>query len=153
MKISNIMTKSVAFIRPEDTVVQAAQLMKEHNVGSIPVCRGDQVIGIITDRDIAVKAVANGSNPAMLSVGEIMSANPILGNPDMDVAEAGKLMGENQIRRLPIVESNRLVGIISLGDLAIEPMMQAKAGDILTEVSESACVKTEFDPEAKTEQN
>jgi CBS domain-containing protein len=136
MKIKDIMTKTIAFIKPEDTVILAAQLMKEHNVGSIPVCRGEKVIGIITDRDIALKAVANGSNPAILSVSEIMSTNPILGNPEMDVTEAGKIMGENQIRRLPIVENNKLVGIISLGDLAVEPMIQDEAGDILSEVSE-----------------
>ena len=136
MKIKDIMSKTIAFAKPEDTIIQAAQLMKKHNVGSIPVCRGEKVIGIISDRDIALKAVANGSNPATLSVSEIMSPNPILGDPEMDVTEAGKIMGENQIRRLPIVENNKLVGIISLGDLAVEPMIQDKAGDILSEVSE-----------------
>ena len=138
MKIKDIMSKTIAFAKPEDTVIQAAQLMKKHNVGSIPVCRGDKVVVIITDRDIAFNAVANGSNPATLSVSEIMSPNPILGNPEMDVTEAGKLMGENQIRRLPIVENNKLVGIVSLGDIAVEPKMQDKAGGILSEVSESS---------------
>jgi CBS domain-containing protein len=149
MKIKDIMTKTIAFTSPEETVIQAAQLMKKHNVGSIPVCHGEQVIGIVTDRDIVLKVVANGSDPAIISVGEIMSSNPILGNPDMDMTEAGRIMGENQIRRLPIVENNRLVGIISLGDIAIEPKMQDKAGIILTEVSESSSVKTEVDPEVK----
>ena len=120
MKVKDLMSKNVAFITPEDTVILAAQLMKKHNVGSIPVCRNEKVIGIITDRDIALKAVASGSNPATLNVGEIMSPNPLLGNPEMDVTEAGKIMGENQIRRLPIVENNKLVGIIALGDIAID---------------------------------
>ncbi|MDW7655969.1 MAG: CBS domain-containing protein [Bacillota bacterium] len=150
MKIKDIMTKKIAFTSPEETVIQAAQLMKKHNVGSIPVCRGEQVIGIVTDRDIALKVVANGSDPATIRVGEIMSSNPILGNPEMDMTEAGRIMGENQIRRLPIVENNRLVGIIALGDIAIEPKMQDKAGSILTEVSESSSVKTEVDPEVKS---
>jgi len=150
MKIKDIMSTAIAFISPEETIIQAAQLMKNHDVGSIPVCRGEQVVGIITDRDIALKVVANGSNPAVLLVGEIMSPNPVLGNPEMDVAEAGELMGKNQIRRLPIVDNDRLVGIISLGDIAIEPLLQEKAGGILTEVSESTSSKTEIVPEVKT---
>jgi len=137
MKIKDIMSRTIASVTPEDTVIQAAQLMKKYNVGSIPVCSDEKVIGIITDRDIALKAVANGSNLAVLSVSEIMTTNPILGNPEMDVNEAGKIMGENQIRRLPIVEKNKLVGIISLGDIAVEPILQDEAGGILSEVSES----------------
>ncbi|MHB1455167.1 MAG: CBS domain-containing protein [Saccharofermentanales bacterium] len=150
MKIKDIMSTTIAIINPENTVIQAAQLMKNHDVGSIPVCLGEQVVGIITDRDIALKVVANGSNPATLRVGEIMSPDPILGNPEMDVAEAGELMGKNQIRRLPIVDNDRLVGIVSLGDIAIEPMLQEKAGGILTEVSESSSAKTDADPAVKT---
>ena len=137
MKIKSIMTKTIVFISPEDTVILAAQLMKKHNVGSIPVCRDKKVIGIITDRDIALKAVANGSNPATLNVSEIMSSHPILGDPEMDVIEAGKIMGDNQIRRLPIVENDKIVGIVSLGDIAVEPTVQDEAGGILSEVSES----------------
>lgn len=146
MKIKDIMSKTIAFMKPEDTVILAAQLMKKHNVGSIPVCRGKKVIGIITDRDIVLKAVANGSNPATLSVSEIMSPNPILGSPEMDVTEAGRIMGENQIRRLPVVENNEMVGIVSLGDIAVEPMIKDKAGDILSEVSEPSPAKIQIDP-------
>lgn len=136
MKIREIMSRPVATVSSEDTIDVAARLMKEHNVGSIPVCSNEIVIGIITDRDIVLKSVAEGTNPTAQKVSEIMSLKPVLGNPDMDIAEAGLLMGENQIRRLPIVEDDKLVGIISLGDIAVEPDLQDNAGSILSDVSE-----------------
>jgi len=80
--------------------------------------------------------VADGNNSTTQKIREIMSSNPVLGNPEMDVTEAGRIMGERQIRRLPIVENNKLVGIISLGDIAVEPNLQDKAGRILSNVSE-----------------
>ena len=123
-------------LNPEDTVDQAAHLMKEHNVGSIPVCSSEKVIGIITDRDITLRSVADENNSTTQKIRDIMSSNPVLGNPEMDVTEAGRIMGEKQIRRLPIVENNKLVGIISLGDIAVEPNLQDKAGCILSDVSE-----------------
>jgi len=136
MKVKDIMSKTVVNLNPEDTVDQAAHLMKEHNVGSIPVCSNGKVIGIITDRDIALRSMADGNNSTTQKIREIMSSNPVLGNPEMDVTEAGRIMGEKQIRRLPIVENNKLVGIISLGDIAVEPNLQDKAGCILSDVSE-----------------
>lgn len=136
MKVRDIMSKTVANLNPEDTVDQAAHLMKEHNVGSIPICNSEKVIGIITDRDIALRSVAEGNNCTTQKVREIMSSNPIIGNPEMDVTEAGRLMSEKQIRRLPIVEDNKLVGIISLGDIAVEPDLQDKAQCVLSDVSE-----------------
>lgn len=136
MKVKDIMSKTVVNLNPEDTVDQAAHLMKEHNVGSIPVCSSEKVIGIITDRDITLRSVADGNNSTTQKIREIMSSNPVLGNPEMDVTEAGRIMGERQIRRLPIVENNKLVGIISLGDIAVEPNLQDKAGRILSNVSE-----------------
>jgi len=136
MKVKDIMSKTVFNLNPEDTVDQAAHLMKEHNVGSIPVCSNGKVIGIITDRDIALRSVADGNNSTTQKIREIMSSNPVLGNPEMDVTKAGRIMGEKQIRRLPIVENDKLVGIISLGDIAVEPNLQDKAGCILSDVSE-----------------
>jgi CBS domain-containing protein len=141
MKVKDIMSKTVANLNPEDTVDQAAHLMKEHNVGSIPVCSSEKVIGIITDRDITLRSVADGNNSTTQKIRDIMSSNPVLGNPEMDVTEAGRIMGEKQIRRLPIVENNKLVGIISLGDIAVEPNLQDKAGHILSNVSEPSIPK------------
>lgn len=135
MEIKNIMTKTVATINSEDTVQRAAQMMKEHNVGSVPVCREENVVGIITDRDIALRSVAQAQNMNQQKVKDIMSSNPVIGSPSMDVHKAANLMSERQIRRLPIVENNKLAGIVSLGDLAVEPKFSNEAGDALSNIS------------------
>ena len=119
MKIQDIMTKSIASVNANDSVEQAAFLMKEHNIGSVPVCEGEKVIGIITDRDIALRSVAEGENFKNQAVRTIMTSNPVTGAPDMEVNAAAKLMSDKQIRRLPIVQNDALVGIVSLGDIAI----------------------------------
>lgn len=136
MIVKDIMTKDVASLNPNDTVEQAAKLMKQHDVGSIPVCDNQAVIGIVTDRDITLRSTAAGQNFKNQSVRDIMSSNPVLGKPDMDVQDAARIMSERQIRRLPIVEGNNLVGIVALGDIAVEPNVQSKAGDALSNISE-----------------
>ena len=136
MKIRDIMTKQVTTLNPNDTVEHAAELMKEYNVGSIPVCNEDKIIGIVTDRDITIRSVAEGENTERQNVRSIMSSNPIVGNPEMDVHDAAKLMADRQVRRLPIVENNHIVGIVALGDLAVEPKLTDNAGIALERISE-----------------
>ncbi|MFU0823542.1 CBS domain-containing protein [Clostridium sp.] len=138
MEIRNIMTKTVATINAEDTVERAAQMMKEHNVGSIPVCRGEKVVGVITDRDIALRSTAEGQNVKQQKVKDIMTSNPVTGTPNMDVHEAARLMSERQIRRLPIVENDKVVGIVALGDLAVEPQFANEAESALSNISTPA---------------
>lgn len=138
MKVKDIMTKTIASLNPDDTIEHAAQLMNQHDVGSVPVCSGERLVGIVTDRDIAVRAVAKGENTHNQHVSEIMSSNPIVGNPDMDIHAAAQMMSDRQIRRLPIVENNNLVGIVALGDLAVEPKLSDNAGDALSSISEPA---------------
>ncbi|MDF2881355.1 MAG: protein YhcV [Clostridiaceae bacterium] len=135
MKISDVMTKTVASLNAEDTVKRAAELMKEHDIGSIPVCRDEKVVGIITDRDIAVRTVADGKNSLEQKVKDVMSSNPVVGRPEMDIHDAARIMSERQIRRLPIVENNNLVGIVALGDLAVENILVDDAGRALSEIS------------------
>ncbi|WP_461204622.1 CBS domain-containing protein [Clostridium sp. DL1XJH146] len=136
MQVKDVMTKNVSTINPDDTVENAAALMKEYDVGSIPVCRGEQVVGIITDRDVALRSAANGENASNQVVKDIMSSNPATGDPTMDTNDAARIMSERQVRRLPIVENGNLVGIISLGDLAVEPNITSEAGDALKDISE-----------------
>lgn len=136
MLVKDVMTKDVATITPEDNVEHTAALMKEYNVGSIPVCRGENVVGIVTDRDIALRSSAEGINANTQKVKDIMSSNPVLGNPEMDTKDAARIMSERQIRRLPIADNNHLVGIVSLGDLAVEPNLTNEAGDALSDISE-----------------
>lgn len=135
MKIKDIMTKDIARLRSDDTIERAARLMKQYNVGSIPVCTDDKIIGIITDRDIAVRSVAPGQ-VSNQRVGDIMSTNLVVANPDMDVSDAASIMSDRQIRRLPIVDNNSLVGIVSLGDISLEPTARGNAEEALKNISE-----------------
>lgn len=135
MKIRDIMTKDIATLRSDDTIERAARLMKQYNVGSIPVCTDDKVIGIITDRDIAVRSVAPGQ-VSNQRVSDIMTTNLVVGNPDMDVQDAASIMSDRQVRRLPVVENNSLVGIVSLGDISLEPTAKNSAEDALKNISE-----------------
>lgn len=137
MKLCDVMTKEVTSLNVDDTAQTAAQMMQENNVGSIPVCRDGKIAGIITDRDITLRAVSKGENISSIKVSSIMSSNPVTGDSNMDVHEAAKLMAENKIRRLPVVENNTIVGILSLGDLAVEPKFGNEAGDALTRISEN----------------
>ncbi|MDF2609872.1 MAG: yhcV [Lachnospiraceae bacterium] len=136
MKVKDIMSKDVATLSKEDSIERAAQLMKEYDVGSIPVCNQDIVVGIVTDRDIALRSVANGQDTKQLKVKDIMTANPVVGSPDMDIHDAAKIMSDKQIRRLPIVERNNLVGIVALGDISLEPTLSDNAEETLKGISE-----------------
>ena len=134
MKCKDIMSKDIACCKSDDSVERAAQLMKQYNCGSIPVCTNDKIIGIITDRDIAVRSVASG-NTSQNRVGDVMTENVVFGSPEMDVSDAARLMSDRQIRRLPIVENNSIVGIVALGDISLEPHYQDSAEDALKNIS------------------
>ncbi len=136
MKVKDIMSKQVACVNSNDPVEKAAQLMKQYNVGSIPVCSQNNVIGIVTDRDLALRSIAGGQNAKQQRVQDVMSSNPVTGTPEMDVHEAAKIMGERQIRRLPIVENNKMVGIVALGDISVEPQLQDNAEQALKNISQ-----------------
>jgi CBS domain-containing protein len=138
MKVKDIMTKDVATLNPDDTVERAAQLMKQYNIGAVPVCKGENCVGVITDRDIALRSVAQGENGRNQIVREVMTSNPVLINSETDIHDAARIMSERQIRRLPVVEGNNLVGIVSLGDLAVESILQDNAGEALSNISEPA---------------
>lgn len=136
MKVREIMSKDVASLRSDDSIERAAQLMKQYNCGSIPVCTQDKLIGIVTDRDIAVRSVASGNDVSEQRVQDIMTDNVVFGSPEMEVVDAARLMSDRQIRRLPIVERNSLIGIVALGDISLEPNYQDSAEDALKNISE-----------------
>ena len=120
MKISEVMTRSVETVRPDQSAQEAASFMLRAEAGSIPVCEEDRVIGMITDRDIAVRGVAEGRGPDC-TVRELMSDRIICAREDDSVEDVAQRMSEAQVRRLPVVdEQERLVGIVSLGDLSRE---------------------------------
>jgi CBS domain-containing protein len=137
MKIRELMTPEVEVIRPDDTLHTAAQMMADLDTGALPVGENDRLVGMITDRDIAVRAVAKGSDPNKTAVRDVMSAHIRYCFEDEDTHEVGRKMGEWQIRRLPVVNRDkRLVGIVSLGDLAIGGAGE-ESKEALKEISEA----------------
>jgi CBS domain-containing protein len=135
MKVKDVMTQNVATVNRDDSVEKAAQLMNEYNVGSIPICDNNKVVGVITDRDIALRSVAKGLNNN-IKVGDIMTSNPVVANKDMDIHDAARIMSERQIRRLPVEDNENIIGIVSLGDIAIEPKYEDEAQKALSGISE-----------------
>jgi CBS domain-containing protein len=135
MKVKDIMTKNVAYIKPDTSVVDAARLMQQHNVGSIPVCDQNGVVGMVTDRDIVVRNVITGTDPKATPVSNIMTTNVTSVTPDTDTNDLGDLMSQKQIRRIPVVDQNTLVGIVALGDLAIDRRFDTEASSALTDIS------------------
>ncbi|MFO7276861.1 MAG: CBS domain-containing protein [Pseudomonadota bacterium] len=119
MKVSEVMSPNVELASPDDTLQQAAKKMARIDSGVLPVAQDDRLVGMITDRDIAIRAVAEGKNPARTTVGEVMTQDVKYCFDDEDLDEVSDNMAELQIRRLPVVNRDkRLVGIISLGDIA-----------------------------------
>ena len=137
MQLSDIMTSTVLTLEPEKTVMDAAKMMQKHNIGTVPVCDASGTLaGIITDRDIVVRSIANNQNPQTTQIRSIMTEDVITGQPDMDVDTAFKIMAHYQIRRLPIVRNGKVEGIISLGDLTTRYFTDDEVIDTLTEISE-----------------
>jgi CBS domain-containing protein len=121
MKVSEIMTRDVELVTPNDTVETAAKMMAEIGVGALPVGENDRLVGMVTDRDIAIRAVAQNRPADQCTVREVMSQGVRYAFEDDDVAEVSQKMGDWQVRRLPVLnQDKRLVGFVSLGDVATE---------------------------------
>jgi CBS domain-containing protein len=137
MQIKDVMTRGVEVIRPEDTLQEAARKMKSIDVGPLPVCDGERLVGMITDRDIILRATAEGRDPKTTPVKEAMTPGIVYVYEDQDLDEAAQLMKERQLRRLVVLDRNkRLVGILSLGDIAADTRDDKLSGDVLEKVSE-----------------
>ena len=135
-KIRDIMTTDVETCSLLDNVYEVAVKMKEFDVGAIPIVDGERLVGMITDRDLVIRGVAE-KNPGSSKVEEVMSDHLITITPEATTDEAANIMAEHQISRLPIVEGDKLVGIVSLGDLAVNPKMDKRAEVALSEISET----------------
>ncbi len=127
--IRDLMTASPATVEPATPVVEVARLMRDHDAGSIPIVEGDRLVGTITDRDIAIRVVAEGKDAQQTSVDEVASRDLVTIDPQQDLDEALRLMAQHQVRRLPVVEEDgRLVGILAQADVArAEPERAAEA--------------------------
>jgi CBS domain-containing protein len=135
-QLRDIMSTDLKYVSPQDNIYQAASLMKEHNVGMVPVVENGKLAGVVTDRDLVIRAIAE-RKPNSSSVREVMSKELVYGSPDMSVDEAARLMADAQIRRLPVVENGNLVGVVSIGDLAVRESHDQKAARALSEISET----------------
>jgi CBS domain-containing protein len=133
------MTHGAECTQPSVPLDKVAERMKDLDVGSLPVCSNDRLVGMITDRDITVRATSLSLDPATTCVADVMTPGIAFCFEDQDITEAAAMMKEKQIRRLPVLDRNkRLVGIVSLGDLAVQTQDDAMSGETLERVSEPA---------------
>ncbi|TMC71460.1 MAG: CBS domain-containing protein [Chloroflexi bacterium] len=137
MKVRELMTKQPVTVEPDATLGEVATLMKQEDCGSIPVVEAGRLVGIVTDRDIVIRGVAAGKDPKTQRVSEIMSSDPVAIGPDNDLSDAEKIMGDRQIRRLPVVDDGRLVGILVTAQIA-RAASERQTGETLKEISEPA---------------
>jgi CBS domain-containing protein len=131
MKVSDVMTRQPETLPPTGTCGEAATLMKQEDCGSIPIVDGGRLVGIVTDRDIVIRAVAAGKDPKTTPVSAVMSADPVTVSPESDTEEASRIMAERQVRRVPVVRDGRLEGLIVIGQLA----RREDEGGVLKEIS------------------
>lgn len=135
MNIRDVMTPNPRCVSPTDSIESAARIMRDEDTGAVPVVENGRPVGMVTDRDIVVRVVADGGQLSK-SIGDIVTTGVVSATPDMSTREAAELMSEHQIRRLPVVENERIVGIVSLGDLAVKDARDKLTGDTLEKVSE-----------------
>jgi CBS domain-containing protein len=135
MIIRDVMTPNPRTVSPQDSIQNAARIMRDEDTGVVPVVDNGKPVGVITDRDIVVRAVAEGGQ-LNRPVRDIVTNELIAATPDMSVSEATELMSAHQVRRLPVVENNRLVGIVSIGDIAVKEGKDSRVGDALQHISE-----------------
>jgi CBS domain-containing protein len=133
--VRDAMTENPRSIGASASVVEAARVMREEHIGSLPITDEEQLVGMITDRDITTRVVAEAVDPKMTSVGEVYSRDLISVEPNEDLDEALQLMARHQVRRLPVVENGRLVGIVAQADIALREN-EKKTGQLVEAISE-----------------
>ena len=135
--VRDAMTENPRSIAASASVVEAARLMREEHIGSLPITDDEKLVGMITDRDITTRVVAEAADPKTTSVEDVYSRDLISVEPDQDLDEALQLMARHQVRRLPVVENNRLVGIVAQADVALAENEQ-KTGQLVEAISDPA---------------
>jgi CBS domain-containing protein len=132
--VRDAMTEDPRSIGESASVVEAAQLMREEDIGSLPITDEEKLVGMITDRDITTRVVAAAADPKMTSVADVLSRDLVSVEPDNDLEEALGLMARHQVRRLPVVENGRLVGIVAQADIALREN-ETKTGELVEAIS------------------
>jgi CBS domain-containing protein len=142
MQVKDVMTANVHVIAPDANLREAASLMRDLDIGALPVCENDRVIGFVTDRDITIRATATGRSPDECQVREVMSHGVVYCHEDSSLEDAERMMKDRKVRRLAVLDDDqRLSGILSLGDVALEAEA-GEAGDVLERISEPPTVST-----------
>ncbi|WP_235832806.1 CBS domain-containing protein [Gottfriedia acidiceleris] len=134
MRVKDVMSSSVECCSNQDSLQSVASKMESLNVGAIPVVENGQVVGMITDRDLALRGISQGGNA---NASQVMSNNIVTIDCNASLQEASNLMAQHQIRRLPVVENGNLVGMLSLGDLAVHEQSDESAGEALSQISQN----------------
>jgi CBS domain-containing protein len=135
MKVKDMMHRGAEFVAPNAKLQLIAKKMRDYDVGALPVCEGGKTIGMVTDRDIAIRALANGKDISMLEAKDVMSKDVIFCRDTEEAEDAIRIMGDNQIRRLPVLdEAKKLVGMVSLGDIS-HALSRDLAGEVTKSVS------------------
>ena len=132
--VKDAMTAEVKTAMPSQSLTDVARLMKQEGVGSVPVVDGERLVGVVTDRDIVVRGIADGSDPHAIKAGDIASRDVVTVRPDDNLDEALRLMGQHQVRRLPVVDDGHLVGMVAQADVAQEAK-EKDVGHIVEEIS------------------
>jgi CBS domain-containing protein len=134
--VNDAMTSEVKMVQPSTPLTDAAKLMKQGDVGSVPVVDGDRLVGMLTDRDIVVRAVADGGDPRLMKAGDIASRDIVTVRGDDDLDEALRLMAQHQIRRLLVVDDGHIVGVLAQADIAHEAK-EKDVGHLVEEISKA----------------
>lgn len=136
--VRHVMAEAPKTLSPDRVVADAAGLMEQYDVGVIPLADEDgSLVGVVTDRDLVLRVLAKRRDPQEVTLGDIATSHLVTVSPDMNISEARDLMSEHRVRRLPVVKDGRLVGIVSLGDIAVSDASKRAVGEVLEEVSES----------------
>lgn len=135
--IEKLMTDSIVTCTAQDNIYEAAVKMKQHDTGFIPIVDGERIIGVVTDRDLVIRGMAD-KHSGSTSIRDVMTEDVITVGPEATIDETAELMADRQVRRLPVVRDGKLVGIVSLGDLAVHVHFADEAGEALSEISESS---------------
>jgi CBS domain-containing protein len=139
MNVTQIMTQSVISVTPDTPIAKAAEIMRERDIGFLPVCEKDHPVGTVTDRDITIRSVAQGRDPRLAPVSEIMTPQVFTCYHDEDVERVGQYMQQNEVRRLVVIShGGELVGVVSLGDIARATGETQLAGETLGQIAEAA---------------
>jgi CBS domain-containing protein len=136
--VRHVMTEAPRTLRIDATASDAARLMADADVGAVPVVEADgRLAGLVTDRDLVLRVVAREADPSIVTLGEVVTTALVAATPDMGLSEAREMMGEYQVRRLPVLKGDELVGIVSIGDVAVASASDREVGETLEEISRS----------------